>query len=101
VHDVGRIVRPLLAKATDPELPVIAYGTDMPNAFALLKTSRTDDLEELHAKAIANLANQTVEIEDLDLGGFRFLAISNSFFAMSRHRVANVAPPAHCLAARW
>lgn len=78
------IVRPLLAKATDPEIPVIAYGTDTPTAFGLLKASRTEDREELHAKAIANLASQTVEIEELDLGGFRFLAISNSFFATEK-----------------
>jgi hypothetical protein len=78
------IVRPLLAKATDPELPVIAYGTDMPTSFGLLRASRTDDRDELHARAIANLANQTVEIEELDLGGFRFLAITNSFFATEK-----------------
>jgi hypothetical protein len=78
------LVRPLLANATDPEIPVIAYGTDTPNAFALLRTSCTDDRDELHARAIANLANQTVEIEELDLGGFRFLAITNSFFATEK-----------------
>jgi hypothetical protein len=78
------IVRPLLAKATDPEIPVIAYGTDTPTAFGLLRASRTDDRDELHAKAIANLANQRVEIEELDLGGFRFLAITNSFFATEK-----------------
>ena len=78
------LVRPLLANATDPEIPVIAYSTDSPNAFGLLKTSCTDDRDELHAKAIANLASQTVEIEELDLGGFRFLAITNSFFATEK-----------------
>jgi hypothetical protein len=78
------IVRPLLANATDPEIPVIAYGTDSPTAFGLLRTSHTDDRDELHAKAIANLANQTVEIEELDLDGFRFLAITNSFFATEK-----------------
>jgi hypothetical protein len=78
------IVRPLLANAADPEIPVIAYGTDTPTAFGLLKASRTDDREELHAKAVANLANQTVEIEELDLGGFRFLAVTNSFFATEK-----------------
>ena len=30
------------------------------------------------------IANQTVEIEELDLGGFRFLAITNSFFATEK-----------------
>jgi hypothetical protein len=78
------IVRPLLANATDPEIPVIAYGTDTPNAFGLLKASRTDDRDELHAKAIANLAKQNVEIEEVDLGGFRVLAITNSFFATEK-----------------
>jgi hypothetical protein len=78
------IVRPLIAKATDPELPMIAYGTNTPTAFGLLRTSRTDDRDELHAKAIANLANETVEIEELDLGGIHILAITNSFFATEK-----------------
>lgn len=78
------IVRPLLANATDPEIPVIAYGRDTTTAFGLLRTSRTDNPDELHSKAIENLANQTVEIEELDLGGFRLLAITNSFFATEK-----------------
>jgi hypothetical protein len=53
------LVCPLLANATDPEIPMIAYGTDTPSSLRLLKASRTDDRDELHAKAIPKSRTST------------------------------------------
>ena len=78
------LCRPLL----DGELadvPVIAYGADGDQTFGLLQRPRHEPrAEEVHAQAMANVRDQVVEVEELEVGDLRVLAVSGSFFATEK-----------------
>jgi len=78
------VFRELLKKDYGEGLPVIAYGTDSPTQFGLMKQQPDQDLEALHAKALANLATQEVAVQEIDAGNTVLLVVTNSFFATEK-----------------
>lgn len=76
--------RPLLDRASDA-LPVIAYGNDGERTFALLQRERHEvRADAIHHEALSNLPAQQVEVDALDIGGLRVLAVQGSFFATEK-----------------
>ncbi len=79
------VFRPLLEKAADEdEIPVIVYGSDTPQAFAIMREPNTHDLEKLHAEACANIVKQEVTTERIELAGVSVFAVSGSFYATEK-----------------
>jgi hypothetical protein len=78
------LFRPLLDAESD-HVPVIAYGNDGDNTFGLLlRANHEARAETVHHEALANIAGQEVEIEDLPIDDMRLFAISGSFFATEK-----------------
>ncbi len=61
--------------------PVVAYGSDSSETFAVLTTGDLRSTEALHADALANLVDQHVELEELESS---ILAVTGSFFATEK-----------------
>jgi hypothetical protein len=78
------VFRPLLDKNTDPDFPVIAYGNDTPTSFGLLTLSGHTYSDEMHARALANLEGQKVEVAEIEVGGVALSAVSGSFYATEK-----------------
>jgi hypothetical protein len=78
------VFRRLLERSGE-DLPVIAYGTDSPNTFGLMtRDGAKDDVEVVHAQAIANLRAQEVEVQSFELADVEILAVTGSFFATEK-----------------
>jgi hypothetical protein len=79
------VFRPLLKNVGDDDgIPVIVYGNDTPQAFAIMREPTTADLDQIHAEAIANLPAQEVTTQRMDLGGVPVIAVSGSFYATEK-----------------
>ncbi|HVV87714.1 MAG TPA: hypothetical protein VHE35_31960 [Kofleriaceae bacterium] len=77
--------RPLFTGAPDdPGFPVIAYGHDTPETFGAFLAERAGDLDVAHGKAMANLREQEVTTEEVDLEGVSMLAVSGSYYAAEK-----------------
>ncbi|HEU0030485.1 MAG TPA: hypothetical protein VFQ53_07630 [Kofleriaceae bacterium] len=77
--------RALLQNAGDnPDIPVIVYGNDTPQSFGIMKEPTTEDVEKIHAEALANIAKQEVTVDDVEVGGVKVLAVSGSFYATEK-----------------
>jgi hypothetical protein len=76
--------RSLLDEAHCPNAPVIAYGRDSPKTFSLVRRTapETRDVDALHAEALATLARQVVQVEEL--GGRGIYAVGGSYFASEK-----------------
>lgn len=76
--------RPLLRGEHD-DVPVIAYGADGDQTFGLLQRPKHEPrAEEVHAKAMANVRGQDVDVQELEVGELEVLAVSGSFFATEK-----------------
>lgn len=73
--------RPLLSDAAGDDIPVIAYGTDSPTQFGLITGKANEDVDALHAKAIANLIAQQVQVEEIS---GELLVVTDNFFATEK-----------------
>lgn len=63
------------------DVPVIVYGHDHPNTFAMFKHDRPRDREELRAEALTNLVGIEVEVEKVELETFSFWIVHGNYFA--------------------
>ncbi len=80
----GILCRPLADAASD-EMPVIAYGRDGEITFSLLlRAHEAARADEIHGEALANIAGQTVELDDQDFEGQRVIVVCNSWFAAEK-----------------
>jgi hypothetical protein len=75
------VFRPIGERIDDP---VIAYGTDGETSFGLMQAKPGDDVEQLHAKALENLAKQQVEVQSFEVADVEVTAVSGSFFATEK-----------------
>ncbi|ATB36669.1 hypothetical protein CYFUS_002084 [Cystobacter fuscus] len=80
------LCRPLFDASARADVPLLAYGEDLPNSFSLFKRggSRDGELDALHAQALENLKAVPVEIEEVGAGPRRMLAVSGHFFAAEK-----------------
>ncbi|OJH37650.1 hypothetical protein [Cystobacter ferrugineus] len=80
------LCRPLFDAQTRADVPLLAYGEDLPNSFSLFKRggSRDGELDALHAQALENLKAVSVEIDEHGEGPQRVLAVSGHFFAAEK-----------------
>lgn len=77
--------RPIHTNLADlGDVPVVAYGVDHPQSFAITIAGPDVDLDDLHAQAMTNLAAEEVEIEHVEVDGLTMLAISGSFYAAEK-----------------
>jgi hypothetical protein len=58
------------------DIPLVAYGRDQPNSFAMLSpdNDQAQDLAALRAEALANLAKVEVSVEKVELDALTFWA---------------------------
>lgn len=64
------------------ELPIVVCGVDGENTFGMIRREHTpDDAMEL---ALANLAAERVEIDDVRIGELRLVVVSGSFYAAEK-----------------
>jgi hypothetical protein len=80
------LCRPLFDAPARADVPLMAYGEDLPNSFSLFKRggSREGELDALHAQALENLKAISVEIQELGEGSPRVLAVSGHYFAAEK-----------------
>lgn len=73
-------------EAAGASVPLMVYGHDRPNTFAMLGKDKADvpPLPELRARALRTLAEVEVEIERLELGGIELLVVHGSYFAAEK-----------------
>ena len=79
------LCRPILEPGP-ATLPLIVYGEDAPQTFGLLKKdgTREKSIDEIHARAMANLKAVEVQIEEIDLPELKVLAIGGGYFAAEK-----------------
>ncbi len=69
----------------DIDVPLVVYGHDHPNTFAMLKRGETPrDLEALREAAIANLAAIELSFEKVELSTVTFWVGHGSYFAAEK-----------------
>ncbi|EPX64601.1 hypothetical protein D187_000023 [Cystobacter fuscus DSM 2262] len=80
------LCRPLFDAPARADVPLVAYGEDLPNSFSLFRRggSRDGDLDALHAQALENLKAISVEIQEVGEGPQRVLAVSGHYFAAEK-----------------
>jgi hypothetical protein len=68
------------------DIPVIVYGRDQPNTFALFMKDgeREKGIAGLRAEALANLARIDVEVERVDLEKITFWVVQGGYFAAEK-----------------
>jgi hypothetical protein len=82
------VSRPLLEGF--PESPLVAFGTDLPNTFAILTTrgasgGEAHDVAALEAKALETLRTIEVSVEDLEVTeALRLMVVSGDYFACEK-----------------
>lgn len=67
-------------------VPLMVYGHDRPNTFAMLGKDKADlpSLATLRAQALRTLAEVEVETERLDLDGVELVVVHGSYFAAEK-----------------
>jgi hypothetical protein len=80
------LCRPLFDAPARADVPLVAYGEDLPNSFSLFKRggSRDGEVDALHAQALENLQAISVEVQELGEGPHRVLAVSGHYFAAEK-----------------
>ncbi|MEO8698842.1 MAG: hypothetical protein ABI867_02330 [Kofleriaceae bacterium] len=74
----------LLPEATH-ELPVVVCGIDGESTFGMIRREALDrTAEEAMATALANLADETVVIEEMHADDLRLVVVSESFYAAEK-----------------
>lgn len=80
--------RPLLDAGDDEDadIPIIAYGTDTPSAFAYKRAQDGDvvDLEALHAAALQTLAEVRPQVQKLEVEGLEIVVVSDDYYAAEK-----------------
>ena len=80
------ICRPLTVAGEAQAAPLMAYGEDLPNSFALFMKGgpREAQLDALHAQALENLKSVHAEVQEMGEGPHRMIAVSGHFFAAEK-----------------
>jgi len=81
------VCRPVLeGEKTAAEVPLLAYGEDMPNSFAIFVKDGTRELEidMLHAQAVETLKEVEVEVQEIDESEGKLFVVSGSYFAAEK-----------------
>ena len=89
VETADAIWRPLLASDRTDDLPIVVFGVDGENTFGMMRkealcatTGSTPD--EAVARALANLAEEAVETEELHADGMVILVVTGGFYAAEK-----------------
>ncbi len=78
------LFKPLLERADDQDVPVIAYGSDGERTFGIITTEHGRDLQELHDAALINIAKQEVKVDRIDIADVDVVVVNDSFFATEK-----------------
>ncbi|MET0401036.1 MAG: hypothetical protein ABW123_01480 [Cystobacter sp.] len=83
-HEV--LCRPLFPARAGADAPLMAYGEDMPHSFSLFKREGVgeEEVDALHAQALENLRAIDVELQEVQEGPRRVLAVSGHYFAAEK-----------------
>jgi hypothetical protein len=77
--------RPLLDDASPLDLPVVVCGVDGENTFGMLRREALPKPADISfADALSNLADEEVEIDELDVGGVQLAVVTGSFYAAEK-----------------
>ncbi|HTL33481.1 MAG TPA: hypothetical protein VL326_10165 [Kofleriaceae bacterium] len=77
--------RPLLDDASPVDLPVVVCGVDGENTFGMLRREALPKPADLaFADALSNLADEEVEIDELEVGGLPLAVVTGSFYAAEK-----------------
>ena len=81
------VCRPVLeGEKTAAEVPLLAYGEDMPNSFAIFVKdgTREHEIDALHAQAVETLKGVEVEVQEIDESEGKLFVVSGSYFAAEK-----------------
>jgi hypothetical protein len=81
------VCRPVLeGDKTAAEVPLLAYGEDMPNSFAIFVKdgARELQMDALHAQALETLKQVEVEVQEIDESEGKLLVVSGHYFAAEK-----------------
>ncbi len=79
------IWRPLLADHRANELPIVVCGVDGENTFGMMrKEALGPSPDEAMERALANLADEPVETEELHADGMMILVVTGGFYAAEK-----------------
>lgn len=74
-----------LGHATGADIPLVVYGNDHPNTFAMFKRGDNPrDLAALREEALRNLAGVEIEVEKVELDTLTFWIGHGSYFAAEK-----------------
>jgi hypothetical protein len=70
----------------EADIPVVVYGRDQPNTFAIFMRDgkREKELDVLRAQALGNLAKLEATVERIDLDRLTFWAVHGGYFAAEK-----------------
>lgn len=77
--------RPLIDDSSPIDLPVVVCGVDGENTFGMLRREALPRPADLaFGEAIANLAEERVEVDELEVGGVPIAVVTGSFYAAEK-----------------
>jgi hypothetical protein len=77
--------RPVLADSGPAGLPVIVCGIDGENTFGMIRREAIQDTpDQAMEQALANLAEEEVELEEVRFGELQLVVVSGSFYAAEK-----------------
>jgi len=77
--------RPVLADAGPVDLPIVVCGVDGESTFGMIRRDAlAQPPDEAMAQALANLAAEAVDLEDVRAGELHLVAVSGSFYAAEK-----------------
>lgn len=79
------IWRPLLADhSAETDLPIVVCGVDGENTFGMMRREALGPSDDAMARALANLATEPVETEELHADGMTILVVTGGFYAAEK-----------------
>lgn len=81
------VCRPVLeGEKTAGEVPLLAYGEDMPNSFAIFVKdgARELQMDAMHAQALETLKQVEVQVQEIDESEGKLLVVSGHYFAAEK-----------------
>jgi uncharacterized protein YtpQ (UPF0354 family) len=81
------VCRPVLeGEKTAAEVPLLAYGEDMPNSFAIFVKdgTREREMDVMHAQALETLKGVEVQVQEIEESEGKLFVVSGSYFAAEK-----------------
>lgn len=75
--------RPILDAAHE-DLPIVAYGNDGETTFAFCTRAQGLPVEALAEEALRNLRSEAVQVDPIEVQGFRLIVVSGGFYAAEK-----------------